>query len=60
MDHWFYLYSAQALGVVGILFALVLYFNLKKKDAGNDLMKDIADQIAKGAMVSRVPSGKRR
>ncbi len=51
MDHWFYLYSAQILGVVGILFALVLYFTIKRKDAGNDLMKDIAEQIAKGAMV---------
>ncbi len=51
MDHWSYLYSAQVLGVVGILFALVLYFTIKSKPAGNDLMKDIAEQIAKGAMV---------
>jgi len=51
MDHWFYLYSAQILGVVGILFALMLYFTIKRKDAGNDLMKDIAGQIAEGAMV---------
>ncbi len=51
MSHWMYLYSAQVLGVLGILFALALYFTIKRKDAGNDLMKDIADQIAKGAMV---------
>jgi len=51
MDHWIYLYAAQILGVVGILFALVLYYSIKSKDAGNDLMKDIASQIAHGAMV---------
>ncbi len=51
MDYWIYLYAAQILGVVGIFFALILYFTIKSKDAGNDLMKDIADQIAKGSMV---------
>ena len=51
MDHWIYLYAAQILGVVGIIFAVILYFNIKSKDAGNDLMKDIASQIAHGAMI---------
>ncbi|MFH2035547.1 MAG: sodium-translocating pyrophosphatase [Candidatus Zixiibacteriota bacterium] len=51
MSHWMYLYYAQILGVVGILFALMLYYMIKSKPAGNDLMKDIADQIATGAMV---------
>jgi K(+)-stimulated pyrophosphate-energized sodium pump len=49
MNPW--VYAAQALGVVGILFALGLYFNIKKKDAGNDLMKEISGHIARGAMV---------
>jgi len=51
MDHWIYLYAAQILGVVGLIFAVILYFTIKSKDAGNDLMKDIAAQIAHGAMV---------
>ena len=51
MDHWIYLYTAQILGVVGIIFAFILYLTIKSKDAGNDLMKDIAAQIAHGAMV---------
>ncbi|MBN2226250.1 MAG: sodium-translocating pyrophosphatase [candidate division Zixibacteria bacterium] len=51
MDHWIYLYAAQILGVVGILFALLLYFTIKSKDSGNDLMREIAGQIAHGAMV---------
>lgn len=51
MDHWIYLYTAQILGVVGIIFAFILYITIKSKDAGNDLMKEIAGQIAHGAMV---------
>ncbi len=51
LSQWPYLYTAQILGVVGILFALLLYFNVKSKDAGNDLMKEIAGHIAEGAMV---------
>nr|MBN2276367.1 sodium-translocating pyrophosphatase [candidate division Zixibacteria bacterium] len=52
MDHyWIYLYAAQILGVVGIIFAVILYFTIKSKDAGNDVMKEIANQIATGAMV---------
>ncbi len=51
ISQWSYLYTAQILGVVGILFAVVLYFTIKSKDAGNALMKEIAEQIAKGAMV---------
>jgi len=51
MDQYPYLYTAQALGVVGIIFAFILYLSIKGKDAGNDTMKDIANQIATGAMV---------
>jgi len=51
MEFWNYLYAAQILGVVGIIFAVILYFTIKSKDAGNDLMKEIAEQIADGAMV---------
>jgi len=51
LSQWSYLYTAQILGVVGILFAVILYFTIKSKDAGNDLMKEIAGQIAEGAMV---------
>jgi K(+)-stimulated pyrophosphate-energized sodium pump len=40
-----------ALGVVGLLFAVMLFFNIKRKDDGNDLMRELADTIAKGAMV---------
>jgi K(+)-stimulated pyrophosphate-energized sodium pump len=40
-----------ALGVVGLLFAVMLFFNIKRKDSGNDLMRELADTIAKGAMV---------
>ncbi len=51
MDQYPYLYAAQILGVVGIIFAFILYLTIKSKDAGNDVMKDIAKQIATGAMV---------
>ena len=51
MDQYPYLYAAQILGVVGIIFAFVLYLTIKAKDAGNDTMKEIAKQIADGAMV---------
>jgi K(+)-stimulated pyrophosphate-energized sodium pump len=46
-----YLYVAQLLGLVGIIFAFILYLTIKAKDAGNDLMKEIAGRIAEGAMV---------
>ncbi len=51
MDLYPYLYVAQILGVVGIIFAFILYLNIKKKDAGNDVMQEIAGRIAEGAMV---------
>jgi len=51
MEFWNYLYAAQILGVVGIIFAVILYFTIKNKSAGNDLMKEIAGHIAEGAMV---------
>jgi len=49
--HWNYLYAAQILGVVGIIFAFILYLTIKRKDAGNELMQEIAGHIARGAMV---------
>lgn len=39
------------IGAVGLLFALMIYKIVMKKDAGNDKMKDIAEQIHIGAMV---------
>lgn len=39
------------LGLLGLLIALALYFNIKKNPAGTDLMKEIADKIHHGAMV---------
>jgi K(+)-stimulated pyrophosphate-energized sodium pump len=37
--------------VVGIIFAFILYLTIKRKDAGNELMQEIAGHIARGAMV---------
>jgi K(+)-stimulated pyrophosphate-energized sodium pump len=39
------------IGVIGLLMALVIYKMVLKKDAGNDKMKEIAEQIHIGAMV---------
>jgi len=49
MNPW--VYAAQALGLIGILFALGLFLSIKRKNAGNDLMQEIADRISSGAMV---------
>lgn len=38
-------------GAVGIVFAFALYLNIKRQPAGNELMQEISDTIAKGAMV---------
>ncbi len=47
---WWGLVGA-GLGVLGLLFAVMLFFNIKRKDTGTDLMRELADTIAKGAMV---------
>ncbi|OIP41953.1 sodium-translocating pyrophosphatase [Candidatus Desantisbacteria bacterium CG2_30_40_21] len=38
-------------GIGGLLIALAIFFGIKKLDAGNERMKDIAEQIHLGAMV---------
>jgi len=42
---------AALLGVVGILFALVLFFSIKRKSPGSKQMAELADTIYRGAMV---------
>jgi K(+)-stimulated pyrophosphate-energized sodium pump len=44
------LYLAPVAGVVGLLYAFTTAGWIAKQDPGNDKMKTIADQIAKGAM----------
>ena len=39
------------IGLVGLLFAIILYFWIRSKDAGTDLMKEISGVIHDGAMV---------
>ncbi len=39
------------IGIIGLLFAFVIYKMVMKKDPGNEKMKDIAEQIHIGAMV---------
>lgn len=42
---------ATLLGVIGLLFALGLYFAIKRNPTGSELMTDISETIHKGAMV---------
>lgn len=42
---------AALLGVVGLIFAMGLYFAIKRNPTGNELMTDISNTIYKGAMV---------
>ena len=42
---------AAGLGVVGLVFALILFFWIKSRNAGNETMIDIANTIQHGAMV---------
>jgi len=37
-------------GLVALLFAIGLYFNVKKQDPGNEKMQDLSNSIRKGAM----------
>ena len=46
-----YLITAQIVGAGGIVFALALYFTVKRKPTGSETMQSIARQIASGAMV---------
>ncbi len=39
------------IGTLGFIFALALFFWIRGRDAGNDLMKQIAERIHDGAMV---------
>ena len=51
--------SASAWGLLGLLVAWGIYAYLKKQPAGNDLMRDLAEQIQTGAMafLKRFPRG---
>lgn len=42
---------AALVGVLGFVFALILFFWIRSKPAGTDVMKEISDQIHAGAMV---------
>ncbi len=41
---------APLLGIVGLIFSLVIYLGLKKKDSGNAKMKELSAAISDGAM----------
>ena len=41
---------APILGIIGFIIAIVLYNKVKKQPVGNDVMKDISEQIHDGAM----------
>lgn len=43
-------YLAPALGVVGLIVALIIFASVKKQSAGNDKMKEIGDAIHDGSM----------
>jgi K(+)-stimulated pyrophosphate-energized sodium pump len=42
---------AALIGIIGFVFALALFFWIRGRDAGTDLMKEISEQIHDGAMV---------
>lgn len=41
---------APILGIVGLIFSLVIYLGLRKKDSGNEKMKELSAAISDGAM----------
>ena len=43
--------ASAVIGVIGLIFALILFAWIRGKSTGTDLMKDIADTIHHGAMV---------
>ncbi|MBD3258776.1 hypothetical protein GF377_10110, partial [candidate division GN15 bacterium] len=42
---------AAGIGLVGLIFAILLFVWIRSRDAGTDVMKDIAGTIHHGAMV---------
>jgi len=42
---------APAVGVIGILVALLIYQSIRKMDTGTEIMREIAERIHEGAMV---------
>ena len=42
---------AALIGIIGFVFALILFLWIRGRDAGTDLMKEISEQIHDGAMV---------
>ena len=42
---------AALIGIIGFVFALILFVWIRGRDAGTDLMKEISEQIHDGAMV---------
>jgi K(+)-stimulated pyrophosphate-energized sodium pump len=42
---------AVILGAVGLLFALILFFSIKRMPSGNELMQELGERIHNGAMV---------
>ena len=42
--------AAPVLGLVGLLFALLIYMAIKRQPAGSELMHEISEQIHEGAM----------
>jgi K(+)-stimulated pyrophosphate-energized sodium pump len=45
-----YTWLAAPLGAVGLIVALAIYFYVRKQSPGNEVMRDLADQIETGAM----------
>ncbi len=43
-------YVAPIMGLIGLIFALSVYFKISKKDSGSENMKEIAEAIHQGAM----------
>jgi K(+)-stimulated pyrophosphate-energized sodium pump len=46
----FYVYLVPAMGLIGLLYTLYMFFWVSKQDAGTDRMKEISKYIAEGAM----------
>ncbi|MCK4301456.1 MAG: sodium/proton-translocating pyrophosphatase, partial [candidate division Zixibacteria bacterium] len=44
-------YLAALIGIIGFVFALMLFLWIRGRDAGTDLMKEISERIHSGAMV---------
>lgn len=43
-------YFALYFGLFGVVLAVLMYFSIRRKPAGSEVMRDLADQIHKGAM----------